>query len=148
MFQAMITPIFRSTRLCVTACGRWPATSSVHYITSCNTQSSALEDGRDHRPKHVELIGIINKPLLLHLVSVYFICFNYYKLFFEHYKSNYKFYFIFFFTKCLTRCARLCVRTVTQTQATIQTVTSDYLSFTIPEFSLTYVADSVQEPLL
>ena len=32
------------------------------------TQSSAPEDGRDQRPKHVELIGIINKPLLLHLV--------------------------------------------------------------------------------
>ena len=37
--------------------------------TSCNTQSSAPEDGRDHRPKHVELIGIINKPLLLHPVA-------------------------------------------------------------------------------
>jgi len=32
------------------------------------TQSSAPEDGRNYRPKHVELIGIINKPLLLHLV--------------------------------------------------------------------------------
>jgi len=40
---------------------------------SCNTQSSAPEDGRDHCPKHVELIGIINKPLLLHLVGVYII---------------------------------------------------------------------------
>jgi len=45
----------------------------VHYTTSCNTQSSAPEDGRDHRPKRVELIGIINKPLLLHLVGVYII---------------------------------------------------------------------------
>ena len=43
----------------------------LHYTTSCNTQYSAPEDGRDHRPKHVELIGIINKPLLLHLVGVY-----------------------------------------------------------------------------
>ena len=34
---------------------------------------SAPEDGRDQRPKHVELIGIINKPLLLHLVGVYII---------------------------------------------------------------------------
>ena len=34
-----------------------------------NTQSSAPEDGRNHRPKHVELIGIINKPLLLHPVG-------------------------------------------------------------------------------
>ena len=30
--------------------------------------SSAPQDGRNHRPKHVELIGIINTPLLLHLV--------------------------------------------------------------------------------
>ena len=43
--------------------------STVHYTTSCNTQSSAPEDGRNHRPKHVELIGIINIPLLLHLVG-------------------------------------------------------------------------------
>ena len=34
----------------------------MHYTTSCNTQSSVPEGGRDHRPKHVELIGIINKP--------------------------------------------------------------------------------------
>ena len=47
-----------------------PATSSVHYTTCCNTQSSAPDDGRAHRPKNVELIGIINKPLLLHLVGV------------------------------------------------------------------------------
>ena len=33
------------------------------------TQSSAPEVGRDHRPKPVELTGIINKPLLLHLVG-------------------------------------------------------------------------------
>ena len=52
------------------------ATSWVHYTTSCNTQSSVPEDGRDQRPKHVELIGIINKPLLLHLVGVYIIYIN------------------------------------------------------------------------
>jgi len=40
----------------------------VHYTTNCNTQSSAPEDGRNNRPKHVELTGIINEPLLLHLV--------------------------------------------------------------------------------
>ena len=44
-------------------------TSWVHNTTSCNTQTTAPEDGRDHRPKHVELIGIINKPLMLHLVG-------------------------------------------------------------------------------
>ena len=53
--------------------GCLPATSWVHYTTSCNTQSSAPEDRRDHRPKHVELIGPINKPSLLHLVGVYII---------------------------------------------------------------------------
>ena len=37
-------------------------------------QSSAPEDRRNHRPKHVELIGIVNKPLLLHLVG----CLYYY----------------------------------------------------------------------
>ena len=41
----------------------------VHYTTSCNTQSSAPEDGQNNCQKHVELTGIINKPLLLHLVG-------------------------------------------------------------------------------
>jgi len=47
----------------------FPATSWVHYTTSCNTQSSVLEDGQNKCPKHVELTGIINTPLLLHLVG-------------------------------------------------------------------------------
>ena len=59
--------------------GRWPATSWVHYTTSCNTQSSAPEDGQNNCPKLVELTGIINKPLLLHLVGclyyLYFVIF-------------------------------------------------------------------------
>ena len=33
------------------------------------TQSSAPEDGRNYRPKYVELIEITNKLLLLHLVG-------------------------------------------------------------------------------
>jgi hypothetical protein len=45
------------------------ATSWVHYTTNCNTQSSAPEDGQNNCPKHVELTGIINKPLLFHLVG-------------------------------------------------------------------------------
>ena len=67
MFRAINFPIFRNTRRCVTACGIMqprccrPAPSWVHYTTSCNTQSSAPED--------VELTGIFNKPLLLHLVG-------------------------------------------------------------------------------
>ena len=55
------------------------ASSSVHYTISCNTQSGASEDGQNNCPKHVELTGIINKPLLLHLVGclyyLYFIIF-------------------------------------------------------------------------
>jgi hypothetical protein len=60
---------------CVAACcthdvaGHRPAKSSVHNITSCNTQSSVPEDGQNNCPKHVELTGIIHKPLLLHLVG-------------------------------------------------------------------------------
>ena len=81
MFREIILPIFRSTRLCVTVCGitddvagRWPATSWVHYTTNCNTQSSAPEDGQNNFPKHAELTGIINKPLLLRLVGcVYYL---------------------------------------------------------------------------
>jgi len=44
----------------------------VHYTTSCNTQSSAPQDGQNNCPKHVELTGIFNKPLLLHLYYLYF----------------------------------------------------------------------------
>ena len=38
----------------------------VCIIPQAVTQSSAPEDGQNNFPKHVELIGIINKPLLLH----------------------------------------------------------------------------------
>ena len=61
-----------------------PATSSVHYTTSCNTQSSTPEDGQNNCPKHVELTRIINKLLLLHLVGclyyVYFIIYFFLRL--------------------------------------------------------------------
>ena len=46
-----------------------PATSWVHYTTSCNTKSCVLEDGQNNCPKHVELTGIINRPLLLRLIG-------------------------------------------------------------------------------
>ena len=83
MFRAMISPIFRSTRLCVTACDIKhprrcrPATSWVHYTTSCNTQSSDPEDGQNNCPKHVELTAIINKLLLLHLVGCLYYSYNF-----------------------------------------------------------------------
>ena len=54
--------------------GNRPAASSVHYTTICNTESGAPEDGRNYRPKHVELVGIINKRLLLHLVCCLYYC--------------------------------------------------------------------------
>ena len=61
------------------AAGGRPATSSVHYTTICNTQSSVPENVQNNFPKHVELTGIINNPLLLHLVGclyyLYFITF-------------------------------------------------------------------------
>ena len=53
-----------------------PPLQGRQHTTSCNTQSSAPEDERDQRPKRVELIGIINKSLLLHLACVYIIFIN------------------------------------------------------------------------
>ena len=60
--------------------GGRPATSWVHYTTSCNTHSSAPEDGQNNYPKHVELTGIINNPLLLHLVGCLY--YSYFVIFF------------------------------------------------------------------
>ena len=55
-----------------------PASSIVGALYhKLQTQSSSPEDGRNYRPKHVELIGIINKPLLLHLVGCLYYCFRY-----------------------------------------------------------------------
>ena len=81
MFRESNSPIFRSIKLCVTICGTmYPGccrpVAWVHYTTSCNTRSSAPEVGRVQRPKHVELFGFINKPLLLHLAGVYIIYIN------------------------------------------------------------------------
>ena len=38
-------------------------------LPACGTQSSAPEDGQNNFSKHVELTGIVNKSLLLHLVG-------------------------------------------------------------------------------
>ena len=48
---------------------RYNAPTRVHYTTNCNTQSSAPKDGQNNFSKHVVLTGIINKPLLFHLVG-------------------------------------------------------------------------------
>jgi hypothetical protein len=65
---------------CQQTCMRYLTRSSASKLpagnitTSSNTQSSAPEDGQNNCPKHVELIGITNKPLLLHLFG----CLYYY----------------------------------------------------------------------
>ena len=78
MFREIILPVFRNTRLCVTACGIMhprcclPVTGWQHrgcIIPQAVTQSSVPEDEQNNCPTHVELTGIINKPLLLHLVG-------------------------------------------------------------------------------
>ena len=56
-------------------------TSCVHYTTNCNTHPSAPEDGQNNCPKHVELIGIINKLLLFHLVG--YLYYSYLIIFFQ-----------------------------------------------------------------
>ena len=45
----------------------WYNTPTILPAGGCNPQSSAPEDGQNNCPKHVELTGIIDKPLLLHL---------------------------------------------------------------------------------
>jgi len=52
--------------------GHQQAASSLLYTT---TQSSA-ENVRNYRPKHVELIEMINKLLLLHIVGCLHCCIN------------------------------------------------------------------------
>ena len=68
--------------MCRAIIGGRPETSWVHYTTSCNTQSSAPEDGQNNCPKHVELTGIINKPLFLHLVGCQYVYIIYISLYF------------------------------------------------------------------
>jgi len=49
-------------------------------IPQAVTQSSAPEGGQSNCPKHVELTGIINKPLLLHPVGCLYYLFTLYFL--------------------------------------------------------------------
>ena len=66
MFRAIILPIFRSTRLCVTAC-------SIMHPRCCRPPDGnivgAPGDGQNNCPKHVELTGIITKPYIINIVS-------------------------------------------------------------------------------
>ena len=75
-FRAIILPILRNARLCVTACGiKHPRC----YRPVADNIVGAPEDGKNNPPKFVDLTGIINKPLLLRLVGclyyLYFITF-------------------------------------------------------------------------
>jgi hypothetical protein len=50
----------------------------VPYTTSCIAQPNSPEDGQNNCPKHVKLIGIISKQLLLHVVGCLL---HYFKIF-------------------------------------------------------------------
>jgi len=52
----------------VTACG---IMHPRNYTTSCNTQSSAPEDGQNDCPKHVELTGIIVASSWLSILFIF-----------------------------------------------------------------------------
>ena len=62
MFRAISSSILRSTRLWYNAPAMLPAGSIAGALYhKLQRQSSAPEDGRNYRPKHVKLIEIINK---------------------------------------------------------------------------------------
>ena len=77
MFRAIILPssgaldcVLQLVVECTHDFAGWPpAGNIVGALYHKLTQSSAPEDGQNNCPKHVELTGIINKPLLLHLVD-------------------------------------------------------------------------------
>ena len=54
-----------------------PAGSIVDALyRKLETQTTAPEDGRNYRPKHVELSEIVNKIILLRLVGCLYYCIN------------------------------------------------------------------------
>ena len=70
----------------------------MHYTTSCNTQSSVLEDGQTNCPTHAELTGIINKPLLWHLVG--FLYYLYQRCTLKQISGN-EIYLLITYIKCI-----------------------------------------------
>jgi len=88
MFRVIISPILRSTRLCLQFvakctidaadwwhewCGNVPQSHLIHVTSRQQFWCIIPEDGRNYRPKHVELIEITNKLLMLHIVgSLYY----------------------------------------------------------------------------
>ena len=78
MFRAIISPILRSTRLWYNAPAMLPADSIAGALyPKLQTQSSAPEDGRNYRPKRVEVIEIINKIIIIVASSWLFILLYY-----------------------------------------------------------------------
>ena len=62
MFRAIISPILRSTRLCLQLVVQCTGDAVCRQHHRCIVpQSSTPEDGRNYRPKYVELMVIINK---------------------------------------------------------------------------------------
>ena len=114
MFRAIILPIFRSTRLCVTACGimhpRWcrPVTGQQHracILPQAVTHSLVfLKMGKMICPKHVELTGIINKPLLLHQVGYLYYLYQWCTV--KQISDNEIYLFIKYITSVLWRLAK------------------------------------------
>ena len=75
MYPRCCRPVARMR--CIQATGRQ------HCM--CVIPQDVNTDGRNHRPKHVQLIGIINKPLLLHLVGCLYYSSSSIWYIFQHY---------------------------------------------------------------
>jgi len=100
MFRAMFSPIIRSTWLYlqylllftqVTA-GCQPAVTWVNNSRYCKIQSSAPNDGRKHRPKHVQLTWNNKLIYIVHLVGYLHNCstmHGFVNVKFTHTMSNY-----------------------------------------------------------
>ena len=74
-------PIIRSSiRVCVLSppmvCSAWLLVvgGQVQGSRVCVQEEGCCTTASCNIPKHVELIGIVNKPLLLHLVSCLYYC--------------------------------------------------------------------------
>ena len=103
----------------LTPAGIEPATFrfvAQHLNHTATSVLSVSEDGRNYRPKHVELIEITNKLLLLHLVGCFYYCIGSSRELLKHYEM-----FCRFACHAATRCtvtylcpatrAPLCIRT-------------------------------------
>ena len=76
------------------------------YTTSCK-QSSVPEDGRNYLSKHVELIEIVNKIIIVAtsrpFILLYY-CLYYYIIVYEYIIIYVKFMYVTYQTRCGTPC--------------------------------------------